>query len=262
MHTARGCRDMLPINPSERPGAKFNGGSIGILQNRRPTQDRELAGRRARRGYQEWGNKSPNIVVTMAKWRPQNHPEAAIFLISPWQGNRRGDIHLLSVQCLQLAIDYYPTTADFDEAGALELAHHLGDGLPGGKDHLGEVLVREAYHDERARAVRLPEAAAQVREQRCQARRHFPVQETLERLLGLPKALGELGEQLQSELWAALYHLVEDSFPHHGHPDAGILKVLEHKMPRIYGGQGSRDVTFKQCPARLSSRDGEYRLGH
>ena len=69
--------------------------SIRILQNRRPTQDWELAGRRARRGCQERGNEIPNIVVTVAKWRPQNLPEAAIFLISPSQGNRRGDIHLL-----------------------------------------------------------------------------------------------------------------------------------------------------------------------
>jgi hypothetical protein len=69
--------------------------SIKILQNRRPTQDGELAGRRARRGYQERGNEITNTAVTMAKWRLQNHPEAAIFLISPWQGNRRGDIHLL-----------------------------------------------------------------------------------------------------------------------------------------------------------------------
>ena len=69
--------------------------SIKILQNRRPTQDGELPDRRARRGYQERGNENPNIAVTMAKWRPQNHPEGAMFLISSWQGNRRGDIHLL-----------------------------------------------------------------------------------------------------------------------------------------------------------------------
>jgi hypothetical protein len=69
--------------------------SIRILQDRRPTQDWELAGRRARRGYQERGNEILNIAVTMAKWRPQNHPEAAIFLISPWQGNRSGAIPLL-----------------------------------------------------------------------------------------------------------------------------------------------------------------------
>jgi hypothetical protein len=69
--------------------------SIKILQYRRPTQDGELPGRRARRGYRERGNEITNTAVTMAKWRLQNHPEAAIFLISPWQRNRRGDIHLL-----------------------------------------------------------------------------------------------------------------------------------------------------------------------
>ena len=95
MHTARGCRDMLPIYSSGTPGAKCSGGSVEIRQNRRPTQDRELAGRRARRGYQERDNEIPNIAVTMAKWLLQIHPEAAIFLISPWQEPRRGDIHLL-----------------------------------------------------------------------------------------------------------------------------------------------------------------------
>src|SRR5215208_6144893 len=81
--------------PRERPAQSAVEEGKRILQNRRPTRDWELAGRRARRGYQERGNEIPNIAVTMAKWRPQNHPEAAIFLISPWQGNRRGDIHLL-----------------------------------------------------------------------------------------------------------------------------------------------------------------------
>jgi hypothetical protein len=81
--------------PRERPAQSAVEEGKRILQNRRPTRDWELAGRRARRGYQERGNEIANIAVTMAKWRPQNHPEAAIFLISPWQGNRRGDIHLL-----------------------------------------------------------------------------------------------------------------------------------------------------------------------
>jgi hypothetical protein len=81
--------------PRERPAQSAVKENIRILQNRRPTQDWELAGRRARRSYQKRDNEILNIAVTMAKWRPQNHPEAAIFLISPWQGNRRGDIHLL-----------------------------------------------------------------------------------------------------------------------------------------------------------------------
>jgi hypothetical protein len=81
--------------PRERPAQGSVEQVKGTTQNRSATQDRELAGRRAHRGYQERGNESPNIAVTMAQWPPQNQPEAAIFLISPWQGNRRGDIHLL-----------------------------------------------------------------------------------------------------------------------------------------------------------------------
>src|SRR5215207_141420 len=46
------------------------------------------------------------------------------------------------------------------------------------------------------------------------------------------------------------------------HPDAGSLKVLEHKTPRICGEQGSRDVVLMQNLAYLSTRSGEYRLGH
>jgi hypothetical protein len=45
-------------------------------------------------------------------------------------------------------------------------------------------------------------------------------------------------------------------------PDAGSLKVLEHKTPRICGEQGSRDVVLMQNLAHLSTRSGEYRLGH
>jgi hypothetical protein len=81
--------------PRERPAQRALKEVIRILRNRRPTQDCELAGLRARRGYRVNGNAIPNIAVNMAKWRPQNHPEAAMFLISPWQGNRRGAIHLL-----------------------------------------------------------------------------------------------------------------------------------------------------------------------
>src|SRR5215213_2506703 len=36
------------------------------------------------------------------------------------------------------------------------------------------------------------------------------------------------------------------------HPDAGSLKVLEHKMPRICGEQGSRDVVLKHNPTHLA----------
>lgn len=46
------------------------------------------------------------------------------------------------------------------------------------------------------------------------------------------------------------------------HPDAGSLKVLEHKMPRICGGGGSRDVVLKHYPAHFSSPSGAYQLGH
>src|SRR5215213_7447886 len=230
-------------------------------------------------------------------------------------------------------MDYYPMVAGFDEAGTLELAHLLGDGLPGGEDHVRQVLVREAHFENRARAVGLAEALAQVREQPCQARRYLPVQETFDRLLGLPKTLGEGGEQLQGELREALYGLLEDGLPHHGnpgvgdrlgegilagwlletklaedvpvrqqrdrgflictvdlvqahraleqqinlivgiprrkdhilgreaplsHPDAGSIKVLNPKMPRICGGGGSRDIVFKHYPAHLSSRNGEH----
>jgi hypothetical protein len=81
--------------------------------------------------------------------------------------------------------------------------------------------VREAYLEYRARAVGFPEALAKVREQRCQARRYLPVQKTFDRLVGLPNALGEAGEQLEGELRATLYDLVEDRLPHHGHPGGG-----------------------------------------
>src|SRR5215212_4064766 len=87
MHTARGCRDMLPIYfPRERPAQSSVEEGIRILQNRRPTQDWELARRRARRGYQEKGNEIPNIAVTMAKWRPRNHPEAPFSCSHPGKG--------------------------------------------------------------------------------------------------------------------------------------------------------------------------------
>src|SRR5215218_7992695 len=105
-------------------------------------------------------------------------------------------------------MDYYPMVAGLDEAGALELAHLLGDGLPGGEDHVRQVLVREAHLEDRGRAVGLPETLAQVREQRDQACRHLPVQKTSYRLVGLLEALGERGEQLQGELWVAIYGLL------------------------------------------------------
>src|SRR5215218_7542340 len=37
------------------------------------------------------------------------------------------------------------------------------------------------------------------------------------------------------------------------HPDAGSLKVLKHKTPRICGEQGSRDVVLMQNLAHLST---------
>jgi hypothetical protein len=51
-----------------------------------------------------------------------------------------------------------------EATGALKRAHLLGDGFPGGEDHVRQVLVREAHLENRARAVGLPEAVAQVRE--------------------------------------------------------------------------------------------------
>ena len=83
------------IIPRERPAQRALKEIIRILRNRRPTQDCELAGLRARRGYRVKGNAIPNIAVNMAKWRPQNHPKGAVFLIASWPGNRRGAIYLL-----------------------------------------------------------------------------------------------------------------------------------------------------------------------
>jgi hypothetical protein len=86
---------MLPIYSSGTPGVKCSNEKYQDTPIPEAYTRRELPGRRARRGYQERGNEITNTAVTMARWRPQNYPEAAIFLISPWQGNRRGDIHLL-----------------------------------------------------------------------------------------------------------------------------------------------------------------------
>src|SRR5215212_400088 len=121
----------------------------------------------------------------------------------------------------QLRGNGYPAVTHLDETGALEPAHLLGDGLPGGEDHVRQILVGETHLENRARVVGLPEAVAQVREQRGQTRRYLPVQETFDRLVGLPEALGEGGEQLQGELRASLYDLIENRLPHHRHPSVG-----------------------------------------
>src|SRR4028118_1124437 len=60
------------------------------------------------------------------------------------------------------------------DALALELAHHLGDRLPGGGDHVRQVLVRQAHVDERAAPVLPPEALAEVAQQRRQPRGALP----------------------------------------------------------------------------------------
>src|SRR5215212_4684076 len=121
----------------------------------------------------------------------------------------------------QLRGNGYPAVTHLDETGALEPAHLLGDGLPGGEDHVRQILVGETHLENRARVVGLPEAVAQVREQRGQTRRYLPVQETFDRLVGLLEALGEGGEQLQGELRASLYDLIENRLPHHRHPGVG-----------------------------------------
>src|SRR5215217_7718636 len=61
-------------------------------------------------------------------------------------------------------MDYYPVVAGFDEAGTLELAHLLGDGLPCGEDHVRQILVREAHLESCARVVGLPK-----RSPRCES---------------------------------------------------------------------------------------------
>src|SRR5215212_2217772 len=116
----------------------------------------------------------------MAKWLLQNHHEVPVFLISPWQGNRRGDIHLLQYNVsnwrlttiLRLRISM--KSARWNSLITLETASRVE-----------KIMFASSW------CVRRPEAVGQVREQRCQARRHLPVQETIDRLLGLPKALGE-----------------------------------------------------------------------
>jgi hypothetical protein len=45
----------------------------------------------------------------------------------------------------QLRRNGYPAVPYFDETVALELAHHLRHGLPGGDDHVRQILVGEAY---------------------------------------------------------------------------------------------------------------------
>src|SRR5918994_338975 len=121
----------------------------------------------------------------------------------------------------QLRGDGYPPVAYLDEPVALELAHHLRDGLAGRDDHVRQILVREAYVQDRARPVCLPETLAEVEEQRGQTRRDFPVQEAFNHLVGLLETLGEGAEQLHGELRPALYDLGENRFPHHGHPGVG-----------------------------------------
>src|SRR5215211_408091 len=83
-----------PGSGAAPPGSAMEEGQ-GTLQDRRPTQERERPGRRARRDRQKGGNKTVNTVVTTRRWLVQNHPEATVFLISPLQGYRRDAVHLL-----------------------------------------------------------------------------------------------------------------------------------------------------------------------
>src|SRR5919107_243388 len=121
--------------------------------------------------------------------------------------------------------DYHPTVAALDQAVALELAHHLGDGLPGGGDHVGEVLVRKAHVYKGTHPVGLAEALAQVHEQRRQPGRDLPVQQALYNLIGLPEPLGERGEELEGEAGIALDHPLYRS-------------LLDARDPRVGDGLG------------------------
>src|SRR5215210_2433278 len=120
-----------------------------------------------------------------------------------------------------------PTAMHLDQAVAPELAHYLGDGLPGGGDHVRQILVREAHAEDRSRPVGLSEASGEVREQRCQSRRHLPVKEAFDGLIGPSEAPGEGGEQLEGELRAALYGLDDAWLAHHGHP------ARDHRLGEI-----------------------------
>ena len=92
-----------------------------------------------------------------------------------------------------------PAVSGLDDAVALELAHHLGDGLAGRGDHVRQILVREAHVYE----IVLAEAFAEVHEQRRQAGRDLPVQQALYDLVGLAQPLGERREQPEGELGVA-----------------------------------------------------------
>src|SRR5829696_2550954 len=150
----------------------------------------------------------------------------------------------------QLRGNGYPAVPYLDETGALKPAHLLGDGLPGGEDHVRQVLVREAHLENRVRTVRLPETVAQVREERGQTRRYLPVQETFYRLVELPKTLGERGEQLQGELRASLYDLVEDRLPHHRHPGVGDRLGESILAGLLLEAKPAEDVTLRQQRSR------------
>src|SRR5687767_5639296 len=121
-----------------------------------------------------------------------------------------------------LPVDYDdPAVAALYDPVALELAHHLGDGLPGGGDHVGEVLVGEAHVYLRASTVPLPKALAEVHEQSRQPGRDLPVQQDLYNLIGLPEPLGERRKELEGEAWITLYHLLDGCLLDARHPCVG-----------------------------------------
>jgi hypothetical protein len=66
----------------------------------------------------------------------------------------------------------------------------------------------------------LPEAVAQVREQRGQARRNLPVQEALYHLVDCLRR-SEKEENSFRANSDGVYHLGQDGFAYHGHADAG-----------------------------------------
>src|ERR687890_646948 len=125
-----------------------------------------------------------------------------------------------------LPVDYDdPAVAALYDPVALELAHHLGDGLPSGGDHVREILVRQAHVDARASTVALTEAFAQVHQQRREPGRDLPVQQALYNLIGLPEPLGERGEELEGEAGIALDHPLYRS-------------LLDARDPRVGDGLG------------------------
>jgi hypothetical protein len=95
MHTARGCPDMRPINSSGTPGAKCSGGRYKGTPKPKACTRLRISGSTSSPWLPRKGQRDPQHRRHYGEMASANRPEAAIFLISPWQGNRRGDIHLL-----------------------------------------------------------------------------------------------------------------------------------------------------------------------